>query len=429
MLKFGFRKNNFYPLMLLLFIFLRICVDKILKVHPYKKNIDFVISFLIFFSQSLIGGIIFLYYYSKKNKTKNNEQPRKISLTFTQITKVGNLSFSKNKPLDLNNNEYNKYNKFKKIVLIIFASFFNFIGSTIRSSDVINFGRKEENNSYLEIRIRSIQIIISSLLCYFTLRLGTYKHQKLSLIVITIVLIFIITLELVYASNVVNKIISMLICIMSCLSRAFMDVTEKYLFDYDYINILTMLIYEGLIGIFFFIIFFISNKTYQNQGRNILKDMSEFDWSLASFILLIILYTIISGFRNAYRVTTNKYYSPMSRALFESTLDPFLFLYNFLSLIRDDINYEIWIYFSLVLFGLFVIAFFSLIYNDFIILNCCGLAYNTYSGINSRLDSDSIERKDTINSLLNDNDSQSFDGGSREGSFELKDVKWKVGYM
>ena len=64
MLKFGFRNNNFYPLMLLLFIFLRICVEKILKVHPYKNNIDFIISFLIFFSQSLIGAIIYLYYFS-----------------------------------------------------------------------------------------------------------------------------------------------------------------------------------------------------------------------------------------------------------------------------------------------------------------------------------------------------------------------------
>ena len=43
---------------------------------------------------------------------------------------------------------------------------------------------------------------------------------------------------------------------MSCLSRAFMDVTEKYLFDYDYMNILSVLIYEGLIGLLFLIIYF-----------------------------------------------------------------------------------------------------------------------------------------------------------------------------
>ena len=43
----------------------------------------------------------------------------------------------------------------------------------------------------------------------------------------------------------------MLIVIISCLSRAFLDVTEKFLFEFDYINILSMLIYEGILGVFF----------------------------------------------------------------------------------------------------------------------------------------------------------------------------------
>ena len=51
-----------------------------------------------------------------------------------------------------------KYDKIKLICLIIFTRFFNFIGATIRSNDVINFGIKEENNSLLEIRVRGIQI-------------------------------------------------------------------------------------------------------------------------------------------------------------------------------------------------------------------------------------------------------------------------------
>ena len=49
MIKFGFRNNNLYPLMLLLFIFLRIFVEKIIKRHPYKENVDFVIFFFDFF--------------------------------------------------------------------------------------------------------------------------------------------------------------------------------------------------------------------------------------------------------------------------------------------------------------------------------------------------------------------------------------------
>ena len=384
MLKLGFRKNNFYPLMLLLFIFLRIVIEKILKIHPYKKNIDFIISFLIFFSQSLIGGIIYLYYYYRKNKV--DERVLKLGLSFSSSS--GSVFMYKTNEI--------KDNKCKKIWLMIFASFFNFVGCVIRSADVVNFGKKEENNSQLEIRIRSIQIIISSLLCYFTLRLNIYRHQKLSLIVISILLVIIITFEFIITSSWEYKLLSIIFVILSCSSRAFLDVTEKYLFEYDYINILAMLIYEGLIGVFFFIIYFIANKEYQNQGKNIIKDMSYFDWKLVTFILLIILYAIISGFRNAYRVTTNKFYSPMSRALFESTLDPFLFIYNFFTFKTYEESRVKWFFFSFILFSLLLIAFFSLIYNDFLVLNCCGLDYNTYSGINSRLGDDNIERKDTV---------------------------------
>ena len=384
MLKLGFRKNNFYPLMLLLFIFLRIVIEKILKIHPYKKNIDFIISFLIFFSQSLIGGIIYLYYYYRKNKV--DERVLKLGLCFSSSS--GSVFMYKTNEI--------KDNKCKKIWLMIFASFFNFVGCVIRSDDVVNFGKKEENNSQLEIRIRSIQIIISSLLCYFTLRLNIYRHQKLSLIVISILLVIIITFEFIITSSWEYKLLSIIFVILSCSSRAFLDVTEKYLFEYDYINILAMLIYEGLIGVFFFIIYFIANKEYKNQGKNIIKDMSYFDWKLVTFILLIILYTIISGFRNAYRVTTNKFYSPMSRALFESTLDPFLFIYNFFTFKTYEESRVKWFFFSFILFSLLLIAFFSLIYNDFLVLNCCGLDYNTYSGINSRLGDDNIEKKDTV---------------------------------
>ncbi len=76
---------------------------------------------------------------------------------------------------------------------------------------------------------------------------------------------------------------------MSCLIRSFSDVTEKYLFDYDYINIFKMLIYEGLMGIFLKSIYFISSESSQEQAKKLLTEMSEFDWKFASFILLVIM--------------------------------------------------------------------------------------------------------------------------------------------
>ena len=49
MLELGFRNMHFYPIMLLLFTFLRIITEKILQLHYYKKNINFIIPFSLFF--------------------------------------------------------------------------------------------------------------------------------------------------------------------------------------------------------------------------------------------------------------------------------------------------------------------------------------------------------------------------------------------
>ena len=389
MLKFGFRNKNFYPLMLLLFIFLRKCLEIILSYHPYKDNIDFIISFLIFFSQSLIGFIIYLFYF-KRNKDEVKTAQIQIS-----PTKIGKIILIENKTYISNDS------KLKKICLIIFASIFNFIGTIIRSDDAVNFGKKEENNSLLEVRVRGLQIIIACLLCYFSIRIAIYRHQKFSIIIISIFLLFILIIELYISEKVINKILAILICTLSCSFRAILDVTEKYLFDFNYINVLKMLIYEGIIGIFLFIFYYLSNDTYQKQGKNILKNMSEFDLSFVYFIILIILYIIISGLRNSYRVTTNKYYSPMSRALFESTLDPFVFLYyTLIYKDKDEYGGGYWIYFGLILFFLVIIAFFSLVYNDFIILYCFGLEHNTYHEITGRLYSPNISEDDDQNSSI-----------------------------
>ena len=394
MLKFGFRNKNFYPTMFLIFIILRLCIEKLMKAHKYKDNIGFLFPFLIFISQSLICFFIHLYYYKKK-KSKERKSVEK------QIVKLSTIQLMTNTLIPSNDSIY------KIRVLIIFASFFNFLGCAIRSDDIVDFGDKEENNSFLEVRIRSIQILISSLLCHFTMRLTIYKHHKLSLIIITIFSVIIIILEFYFSESLYNIFIAILICTVSCLFRSFLDASEKYLFDFNYIEILKIVIYEGSISLFLCIIYFLTNKKYKKQAKNLFNDMSEFDWSFIYFIFLIIIYLIISGLRNAYRVATNKYYSPMSRALIESSIDPLLFIYNYLTIVGKE-SEGFWIYFGFVTFCLTVISIFSLIYNDLIVLYCCGFEYDTYYEINKRLDSQPgfnfNSDSDTSSSSEEDND-------------------------
>ena len=294
-----------------------------------------------------------------------------------------------------NNSSFSNDGKIKIICLIIFASLFNSIGTIIRNEDLLKTITNEDNNDRIDYRVRGIQIIFSSLLCYFTLRINIYKHQKLSLIIISVFYVILIGAELIFTEKIIIKVYLLLICLFSNLFRSFLDVTEKYLFESNYINIFLMLMYEGLTGLFFGIITYLLNPVFENEGKNLLIYLSVSSSQLIIFIVLIVAYIIISGFKNAYRVTTNKYYSPISRALIESTLDPILYLYKSLTFQQKDIYELFWAHFGIVFSFLIIIAFFALIYNDFIILYCCELEYNTYSEITNRLYSQKLD-KDSI---------------------------------
>ena len=158
MLKFEFRNKQFYPLMLLLFAFLRKLLELIMDLHPYKDNVGFIKMFLLFFAQTLVNSVI-IFCYSNNNIIERKSYS------------IGAIRLIYNRFQSINDS------KLKIFFLIIFASVFYFVGCVIRTNDVINFGDKEENNSKLEVRVRSVQIIISTLICYFTIRLNIYKHQ------------------------------------------------------------------------------------------------------------------------------------------------------------------------------------------------------------------------------------------------------------
>ena len=146
---------------------------------------------------------------------------------------------------------------------------------------------------------------------------------------------------------------------------------------------------------------------------------------MAYIYLFNIFYIIIVGFTNGYRVTTNKYYSPRSRALIESTLDPFLFLYNDLTFDEKDEYEFFWLHFALVLFCLTIISFFSLVYNDLIILYCCGLEHNTYCEITNRL----YEKKVSKDSVFSDYSMHSFSSSINSESRDSLDIELEDNYI
>jgi len=73
----------------------------------------------------------------------------------------------------------------------------------------------------------------------------------------------------------------------------------------------------------------------------------------------------------------------MTRALAETILDPIILIYS--SIIHIDIkSWFDWFYYGINIFLSIIMTFCSCVYNDFIVLYCCGLEHDTYLEISKR---------------------------------------------
>jgi len=359
--------------MLILFILFRKIDEKLMsnsKICKYKSG-NFIIPLLIFISQFFAGIVhIITENYNRKKSSINNRSYSGVELI-------------------QNNSDFIQPDNLKKIyLLIVFASYFNYVGSLVR---------KKHTDFQLENRTRGFQIIFCAILCHFTIRTKHYKHQFFSLIIIFIIIIIISIIDLIFIKDKFGLLISYGYGIFSCFSRAFLDTIEKYLFEFDYLNPYKVLMLEGLIGCLFILLLFFFESTYDD-----INSLKENGNKIALTILLIIHF-LLTYFKNIYRVLTIETYSPMTRALTESIVDPIeiicqIFIFNEDK--NQGINPNRVLYYILILVFLFIISFLSMVYNDFIILYCWGLEYNTHLEINKR----SISYGNFNSGLMDDDD-------------------------
>ena len=198
--------------------------------------------------------------------------------------------------------------------------------------------------------------------------------------------------------------------LFSGFTRAFLDTIEKHLFEFDYLNPFKVIMIEGFICVIFSLFFYLYYLIFKNESFHFYKD----DVNIIYLIILLILYFILSGLKNIYIMITIKLYSPMTRALTETIFDQFILLYYFI----QDANHSIinWTYYIINFICLIIIVFCSLVYNDFIVLYCCGLERNTYKEIRKR------SLIYNINDMLEENNSD--DNNSEDDDIkELNDKK------
>ena len=373
MIKIGIRNNLFYPLMVIIFYFIRALDEKLLILCGFSGSLLY--SQLMFLGELISGLIIYQF-----------------NIKFLKIgTKRAKATHMKIKLIQ-NENMHNiphPDNTFKIYFLFFMGSFFDcyeFILATIY------FPIKNKNFSKsLNSRFNATRAIDAALLCWGLFNYPFYRHQLCSLITILILVIFIILLEYYFLylkhhfENALALSFSYFLTILQQFFFTMMDVIDKYLMEYNFINPFQLLLFEGFFGLILSLLFSFKENPIEPF------DNVESKTKLTLVIIGLIVYCILSGFCNSYRVITNKIYSPVTLTLSYCILDPIWIIYHFI--VDDDFvinGKRYYFFFAINLIISIAIIFCICVYNEVFIIFLYGLEYNTHLQITERANSEGI---------------------------------------
>ena len=379
-IKFALRRNLIYPLQYIIWSYLREFINMIIS-DIIKLKSSYIYLPLMFLSEIFAGAILYCY-EKKKMKTKKEEKKGEeylmsIKLIVSEKEEEGDYFV----PLD---------NKIKIVFLIFLISLFDSVQFLISSIALHYFNKQRMLSVSFCPRLYGISTISAVFFYVYALKLPVYKHHQISLLIIGFCLIITIILEFIFGTmKSIAKAeyigISVGLIIISQIYVSCTDSLEKYLFEYDYMDPFVVLMYEGIFGyLLSFFLFF---------SQNFFDDIRKFNRGAEGknkigLVFSLIFYIIISGGKNLFRIVTNKIYSPMTKTLSDYALNPLYLIYY--HLVRGDfkINGKLnpW-YFSINIILALIISFFGCVYNEFIILFCCGLEKNTHDQISKRASS------------------------------------------
>ena len=372
MIKIKLRKNLIYLLIYFIFAFVDYNILGILL--PQISGFDPIYICIFFYPlENIIGGLVVFLYQKYSTRKKEKKQYFCIKLIH-------------------NKNEVARDGKFKKILLVFFAAYFNFyrfIVNVFTSVDYIN--------SSMDQKLTTIQIIVSTILCIYVFKFRIKKHHKFSLIIIGIFLFLSISTDIIYIilykyRNIKAPIFQYFITLYYYLGYSFNNCIEKYLVDYNYMNPFIILMLEGIFEFIMASLCFIKINPF--------KPFENIKCNLALFIFLFILYTLLQVIVNIYRIYCNVIYSPMARSLIDYLMNPFINIFTFFAF--DDFSHN-FAYFIIIEITSIVMSFFGCVFNEYIILYCCGLEQETQDEIADRANNQFQKELYEI-SVVNDNE-------------------------
>ena len=367
----------FFPLGLLLFYILREIVYQqfFSKQNDIKDKIT-VFAFLIIFTKVfsgifyIISNIIIKIYHIQKVNTLiiNNERHDEIKEV---LEKKKSFSY------------------ILVLLLLLLMSFIDVLGLLFLYLPR-NYGERIDTLFVnIDIIPRTSFIFVTCLLCNKILKYTVKKHQIFSFILIGIgVLVYSTSMILwVIEQNTIHfngySVIASLFMGLGILflvygTIALIEVLEKYLMEIHYVNPYLIVFFEGLFDVILFLCYF---AIFGNITEEFFQPLS---YVMKNNPTGITLFVIVKLLFDLCRIQTNYHFSPTLRFIVDM-LHSFMILFM-INLMEKDIL------FLVLAFGGFFFSFSgSLIYNEFIVLYCFGLGFNTNKAIESRATMEPIQ--------------------------------------
>ena len=392
MIKITGRHNVIYIIQLVIWSNIR-TIDKIILSHLYNFNKSAIFTVLMFLGELTSGALVYKYQSKYLRKKEDDNYINKIRKRSTSLQKY-----------------IYKPNSIKIYILLFFATFLDFVEFIITSFYIKNFSYI---SSSLDSRLYNFLVICNGIAFIFLLKIKIYKHQKLSLIIIFICLIITIASE--YAFQIVDGVftydeftLALVLILIEYFDLALMDIIDKYLLEFESVDPFFIIMIEGLIGFLFSILFCFIENPIENLKHIYNKESTA---SFCLFVILLLLFYLLTAFRVAFRIMVNKIYSPMVLTLSDYFLNPIYIIYYFFTGDFKSKEGRDIFYFVLNLILSILTAFSTFIYNEFIVLFCFGLEKNTYDQITKRSLTEEVEMniqeimKDTLKDIDDDEES------------------------
>ena len=375
MIKIRCRKNLLYLFIYYISSFIDISVIGNIILYKFEFNPLYACIYLHPL-ESIVGGlIVFLY---QKNSMKKKEE-----------IKYFGIKIIHNKKNIISDG------KFKKLLLIFFAAYFNYYNLVVSIFYLIDYIPMA-----MDLRISSIQIISSSLICIYAFDFKIKKHHKVSLIIISIFMALSISVDAIFMAhgnyrNLRAPAFQYFISIYYYLGYSFNNCIEKYLVDTSYMNPFIILIFEGIFELIMAIFIPFFKDPFEAFKKKAIKG------NLGLFIFLFILYILLQIVVNIYRIYCNVIYSPMARSLIDYLFNPVINIFCFFVVDEFFGNYAYFIITELICL---VMSFFGCVFNEYIILYCCSLELETRDEIADRANDSESQLQNELNDVMSNSE-------------------------